>query len=341
MAAPGIPPFIAELTIGCLLGHFFNWGLFGALAVQTYVYYLAFPNDRRWPKAIVLGVFVIEVLQTVLATRDAFRNFATGWGNIEDLEEVGWLWFSVPVLGAIISCTSQIFFAWRIWILSSKNLWLPGIIAFLSILQGVAGTWSGIYSHFIGNFANVPVHTRNTTIVWLGGTALCDVLIAGSMLYYLNISRTGFRQTNVLLSKIIRVIVETGLICATFAVLDLALFLAFQSNNFHLAPSIALSKLYSNSLLVVLNARVRMVGGRNTIAAATDNTLSVGPFSGTFSKSGTFPSSMNDTAVNRGHVISVGVAKDVVDDSVELDNVGAFAKPGSLNGEFNGNGVRI
>lgn len=67
----------------------------------TDVYYLAFPNDRRWPKAIVLGVFVIEVLQTVLATRDAFRNFATGWGNIEDLEEVGWLWFSVPVLGAI------------------------------------------------------------------------------------------------------------------------------------------------------------------------------------------------------------------------------------------------
>ncbi|KAF4596124.1 hypothetical protein EYR40_008191 [Pleurotus pulmonarius] len=340
MAAPGIPPFIAELTGPLLLGHFFNWGLFGALAVQTYVYYLAFPNDRRWPKAIVLGVFVIEVLQTVLATRDAFRNFATGWGNIEDLEEVGWLWFSVPVLGAIISCTSQIFFAWRIWILSSKNLWLPGIIAFLSILQGVAGTWSGIYSHFIGNFANVPVHTRNTTIVWLGGTALCDVLIAGSMLYYLNISRTGFRQTNVLLSKIIRVIVETGLICATFAVLDLALFLAFQSNNYHLAPSIALSKLYSNSLLVVLNARVRMVGGRNTIAAGTDNTLSLVPL--TFSSSGTFSNlnSTNDTAVNRGHVISVGVAKEVIDDSVELGHVGTFDKAGSLSDGYK-NGLRI
>jgi len=52
---------------------------------------------------------VIEVLQTVMATRDAFRNFGTGWGDFADLNEIGWLWFSVPILGAIISMTAQFF----------------------------------------------------------------------------------------------------------------------------------------------------------------------------------------------------------------------------------------
>lgn len=65
------------------------------------VYYLAFPNDRKLPKAVVGFTYTIELLQTILSTRDAFRNFGTGWGNMNELDAVGWLWFSVPVLGSI------------------------------------------------------------------------------------------------------------------------------------------------------------------------------------------------------------------------------------------------
>lgn len=54
--------------------------------------------------------YMIETLQTVLATRDAFRNFGTGWGNMLELDAVGWLWFSVPILGSISerSCSSHL-----------------------------------------------------------------------------------------------------------------------------------------------------------------------------------------------------------------------------------------
>ncbi|KAI0077533.1 hypothetical protein K474DRAFT_1707280 [Panus rudis PR-1116 ss-1] len=261
---PPIPPIIAQLTGPLFLGHLFNWGLFGALTVQTYVYYLAFPNDRVVPKTLVAFVYVLEVLQTVLATKDAFRNFGTGWGNMVDLDAVGLLWFSVPFLGSIISSTAQLFYAWRIWILS-KKIWISVLIVALSLTQLVAGLYTGVIAHIIGEFSEGEferLSVRNT-IVWLGGTALCDVILAGSMIYFLNRANTGFRQTATLITKFIRVTVETGLVCATFAILDLSLFLAFQSNNYHLAPSIALSKLYSNSLLVVLNVRVQIVGGRN------------------------------------------------------------------------------
>ncbi|KAJ8487633.1 hypothetical protein ONZ45_g14258 [Pleurotus djamor] len=327
---PPIPPIIAELTGPLLLGHFFNWGLFGALIVQTYVYYLAFPNDRLLPKTIVYSVLVIEVLQTVLATRDAFRNFGTGWGNMIDLAEVGWLWFSVPVLGSIISCMSQFFFAWRIWVLSNRQLFLPACVTFLSLVQGVAGIWTGIYAHFIGVFSEVTKHTKNTTIVWLGGTALCDVIIAASMIYFLSKSRTGFRQTNVLLTKLVRIVIETGLTCATFAVLDLILFLAFQETNYHLAPSVALSKLYSNSLLVVLNARVRMVNGRETRAATQDMTLSstLPTSNTTLGKS----SAYSDSTLSPAHrgVISVSVTQTSDGNTTELDTLGAYKKGGDF-----------
>lgn len=97
----------------------------------------------------------------------------------------------------------------------------------------------------------MAVHTYRGSCIWLGGTALCDLIIAMAMIYYLTQSRTGFKSTNVLITKVIRVTVETGLICAAFAIIDLSFFLGYRDNNYHLAPSIALSKLYSNSLLVV------------------------------------------------------------------------------------------
>lgn len=94
-------------------------------------------------------------------------------------------------------------------------------------------------------------HTFQTTAVWLGAAAVNDIIIATCMIYYLHRSNTGFRSTSTILSKFIRLTLETGLLCATFAILDLAFYCAFQSNNYHLAPSIPLSKLYTNSLLVV------------------------------------------------------------------------------------------
>ena len=118
------------------------------------------------------------------------------------------------------------------------------------------------------------------------------------MIYYLNRSNTGFKQTSTLLSKFIRLTLETGLVCATFAILDLSFYCAFQNNNYHLAPSIPLSKLYSNSLLVVrhvtdsvpaftdekvqvLNARIRIAGSREGAGNNGTGTATVSYFEAT------------------------------------------------------------
>jgi len=268
-----IPPDIAKLTGPLLLGVVFNWGLLGALIVQVYIYHTAFQRDKIILKTLVWSTFVLEVLGTVMITRDAFRVFGTGFGNMEPIETVGWLWFSGPVLNSIISCSAQFFYAWRIWVLSS-SYWVPGAILLLACVQGGTGFYSGWFVQYVGVWSRVPEAYR-TTCVWLGGTALCDVLITGTMIYFLRRSRTGFKATTNILDKFTRVTVETGFVCAAFALLDLAFFLAFQSNNYHLAPNLPLSKLYSNSLLAVFNARARI--GSSSSLTDTDDGMTAYP----------------------------------------------------------------
>ncbi|KIL71301.1 hypothetical protein M378DRAFT_211073, partial [Amanita muscaria Koide BX008] len=47
------------------VGNLINWLLHGVLTVQVYLYYLAFPNDRKWTKAAVYTVYILETIQVI------------------------------------------------------------------------------------------------------------------------------------------------------------------------------------------------------------------------------------------------------------------------------------
>lgn len=70
------------------------------------LYYISFPKDRALPKTLVAVTLSLETVQLVLSTRDAFVNLASGWGNMEALDDVGWQWFSLPILMAVRELTS-------------------------------------------------------------------------------------------------------------------------------------------------------------------------------------------------------------------------------------------
>ncbi|KAJ3486712.1 hypothetical protein NLI96_g4049 [Meripilus lineatus] len=271
---PPIPSDVVEYTGPLLLGHLFNWGLFGVLSVQVYIYYLSFPRDRLLPKLIVATTYTLEVLQLVLATRDAFRNYGRAWGNMIELDKVGWQWFSVVTMGAVVAAMSQSFYAWRIWVLSHK-VHVPLVVLTLSTFQTVAGLYNAVITAREGKFSQLQEIGFKPTAMWLAGTSTCDVVIAASMIYYLRRTHSRIRATTTMLTKVLWVSVQTGLLCAMFASTDLVIFLVFSYNNFHLPFCMSLPKLYSNSLLVVLNTRVHIIGGRNEYSAIDDFSLSI------------------------------------------------------------------
>ncbi|KAJ7277678.1 hypothetical protein C8J57DRAFT_1713394 [Mycena rebaudengoi] len=211
----------------------------------------------------------MEILQTMTDTRRTVEIFGTGWGNQDVLDDVSWAWFSVPIVGSIIAAVGQNFFAYRIYILSSK-IWIPGIIAILTIVQIGAGIWSGVQICNAQRFSRLDAHLKST-VVWLAASAVCDLIVVAATVLCLAKERNPeFRsQTNATVTRIIRRTVETGVFCAMSALLDLALFAKFESSNYHLAVCMGLSKIYSNSIMVILNSRAYIQSSKPDDANAT------------------------------------------------------------------------
>lgn len=65
------------------------------------VYYLAFPKDRTVIKSLVYGVYVIQTVQTILVTHDAFNGYAKGYGRATVLNSAQLEWLAVPIFSGI------------------------------------------------------------------------------------------------------------------------------------------------------------------------------------------------------------------------------------------------
>ncbi len=100
--------------------------------------------------------------------------------------------------------------------------------------------------------------------------------------------KTGLRQTQILVTKLIRLTIETGSVTGIYShhlplskdqhylrsavgtLLVFILFFAFPHQTFYEAPAIITAELYANTVLMVLNSRIRIIGGRDTYTSDTD-----------------------------------------------------------------------
>ncbi|KAK0498700.1 hypothetical protein EDD18DRAFT_1070873, partial [Armillaria luteobubalina] len=253
-----------------VVGALLNWGLFGTLSVQLYLYYLAFPNDKRFIKYTVYGIYVIEFVQAILVAYDAVATFGYGFGDMDDLTGVNFYWPTGTIMNSIVSCVGQVFYAYRIFVVSKSRTILI-LIIFLSSISSVAAIITAIYSFQASNLTEL---TNGKTFIavgiWCGVSALCDILITICMTYYLMRSTTTFRRTRILVTKIIHLTIETGSVTATVALLSFVFFIAFPHRYFYAIPILLMSKLYANSVYMVLNSRFRIIGGRDIYQSPTN-----------------------------------------------------------------------
>ncbi|PBK82350.1 hypothetical protein ARMGADRAFT_1090403 [Armillaria gallica] len=269
---------IAELTGPFIVGFLLNWGLFGTLSVQLYLYYLAFPNDRRFTKYLVYGIYVIESVQTMLIAHDMFARFGYGFGDIDALTKTDFNWLTVPIMGAVVACVGQVFYAYRIFVVSKSRI-IPMLVICISLTSSVAAIITGVYCFQEGNvtemnnrkmYITAGFVSLNDVQIWCGASALCDILIAICMTLYLMRRTTNFRRTRILVTKIIRLTIETGTVTAVVALLTFILFIAFPHQTFRAAPSLVMPKLYANAVYMILNSRFRIVGKRDTYESSMD-----------------------------------------------------------------------
>ncbi|PBK86537.1 hypothetical protein ARMGADRAFT_1086385 [Armillaria gallica] len=264
---------IERLSGPLIIAFLLHWGLFGTLSMQLYLYYLAFPKDRKITKYLVYGVYIVEFVQTMLFTHDAFAMFGYGFGDIKALVRMNFNWLTIPIMTAAVAFVGQVFYAYRIFILSKSRV-VPIFIICVSLTSSVAGIITGVYGFQADDITELNNLKMYIAVgILCGASALCDIIIAICMTYYLQRSTTGFRSTQMVVMKLIRLTVETGSVTAVVALLSFILFFAFPHQTFYGTPSIIIPKLYANAVLMVLNSRIRIVGGRDTDTSSADMTI--------------------------------------------------------------------
>jgi len=261
-ALPPIPPDIASIAGPQLIGTLFNWMLFGVLSVQTYIYYLNFPDDKLWHKILIYGTFVFEVVQTAMSASVLYFWFATGFGNLIDLGSVNLSPAETPIFCGIISGVVQCFFAYRIFVLQRSLWWMCVVIVLTAILETVGAIIVGWRSFKLQEYAlfHENVLIPQSANLWLVTDPICDVLIAGTMLwlYYYRKHTEGQQNGTRILGRLVRLIVETNTLTAAMAIASLILYATNPNGTIFISTTLILGKLYSNTLLVTFNNRIAL-----------------------------------------------------------------------------------
>ncbi|KAJ7480965.1 hypothetical protein FB451DRAFT_1365273 [Mycena latifolia] len=240
-----------------LLAIILHWGLFGMLSLQVYFYYQAFPNDRLAVKCLVYITYIAEVVQTIFLMYDAFAVISSGF---QDPMKMHFEWLDVPIISGIVAFIGQSFYAYRVHILS-QSWFIPTFIVLISLTSCGGAFLCGIFILEAGSILPKSPKVSAAAGAWGTTSALTDILIAFCMTYYLSKRDPGYRNTRVLVSKVIRLTIETGCLTAVVTVAAGALFFFIPDRIYYATPIALLPTLHANNILVVLNSRFQIVGG--------------------------------------------------------------------------------
>ncbi|KAF8452241.1 hypothetical protein L210DRAFT_3660565 [Boletus edulis BED1] len=247
-----------------LLGVFLNCILYGVSMLDPTLK-LRNRRDARWIKIFVLYLLFCETLNTACDTGMVFEPLIVHYGD------------STPAYGinedtqsrttqVMISTPVQLFIAWRVKI-TSKSTVLPATISLFAIVSFVGGIATSVSVARSNEYPFFPKILGAMT-TWLASSAAANVAITASLAHKLLCRRTRLAATDDLIDRIIQVTVHTGLITTVFSLIDDAVPDSFCSFRNYIWD-FALSKLYSNSLLSILNAR----GGWKATSTFRDNAL--------------------------------------------------------------------
>ncbi|KAH8826426.1 hypothetical protein DL96DRAFT_1711005 [Flagelloscypha sp. PMI_526] len=224
------------------------------LIVQVYIYYASGARDDWKIKTLVYTVFALEILQTVIRSVDRWEIDVMMYGDPAAFDAMLLDWFSTPMLTAMTSGLVQAFFGYRIYIFS-KSWIVASIVWVLTLLQSVAGIIMGAMQkgRLLHDVAGDPTINK-VLLVWVVSTVVTDVMIAVLLSYYLRKLSSGIKETDRLVTNIIRLTVETGSLTAVTAIILLVLYL--NHLPWFLLAGDVLGKLYSNNLMVMFNRRI-------------------------------------------------------------------------------------
>ncbi|EIN09210.1 hypothetical protein PUNSTDRAFT_68119 [Punctularia strigosozonata HHB-11173 SS5] len=246
-------PSLLDTSVGALeIGILISTVLFGVMTMQTYIYVASehFKRDKVYIKILVGFVWLTETLHTALSWSYLYGATITEFGQVLKLFLVPWDLATCVFLSGVVGCAVQSFFAWRIRVVSSQIvIALPGwILSVFRLALAIALTVTSMRVGLLPEFVQQYRWLMNLAIA---NTMALDAYNAMSLILLLRRRRSRFRNTRLVLDKLILWTVETGAVTSVASILMLACTVSMPNNAIWLGILLFYAKLYSNSLLVL------------------------------------------------------------------------------------------
>ncbi|KAF8153405.1 hypothetical protein B0H34DRAFT_820766 [Crassisporium funariophilum] len=181
--------------------------------------------------------------------------------------------FTAAFVTTFMAFVTQIFLSYRILRLT-KNMYIFGIAVALSILSLSLGLTLSVKTWLLDSI--LEIHKLNRFLsVWLATEVGVDTFIAGTLIYILSKSRTGFERSDTVINRLIRTSIQTGAICSACSILCLVLFLALPDTQMFALFGIPIARLYANTMLDTLLCRQYLRGmlSRGDSSSQTHNSV--------------------------------------------------------------------
>ncbi|ORY62725.1 hypothetical protein BCR35DRAFT_334869 [Leucosporidium creatinivorum] len=214
-------------------------------------------NDKRIFFWTVVFLTAWDWAHSAISVYTIYYWCVQNYSNPAILVKSPWSFTIEPAMTGVASIVAQTFYAHRVYVVSKRKPWMPAVILAISVVAcGFSiGATAEIFN-LESEFSRFQQWTYGVA-TWLASAAFADVLITGSLIYYLQQSQSQFVATNNIIDKLVENVISTNGFTALIAVIDTILFAA-SSESWHVIPQLCLVKLYFNSLLVSLNARIEL-----------------------------------------------------------------------------------
>jgi len=245
--------------------------MYGITSLQTYLYYVYYPNDPASMKWLVAFVWMLETVQTACVTHAIYYYVIANYLNPVALLRGVWSLFSSVGINVFIAFVVQCFFTKRIYGLCSTRTryWLIPLIALIVFAHLCFGMET------VGLLAQREDFSKVAQISLIAATpfaifaVLSDVVIAGALCVLLHRGRAGssYRSTNTLVNTLIIFSINRCLLTSVVAVAETIMYAIFPESLWFIGIDFVIGKLYANSFLATLNTR-RALRGRGAVASA-------------------------------------------------------------------------
>ncbi|RPD70445.1 hypothetical protein L226DRAFT_616161 [Lentinus tigrinus ALCF2SS1-7] len=258
-----------------LVGAFAGLVSYGVLIHQVYRYVSICRSDKAINKAFVLSILVMDTIDTTAVVHACYTYLVSNYLRPTMLLRTIWSVKILPILAGTTIVICQSFFARRVYLLSKKHRLLVALsVSLMLVMFGFAVVGTVVTFEF-------QTYAEAQRFVWIDSGACVaaiasDSLTAGVLIFSLARQRTAYKKTKNVLNTLILYTINTGLLTGIVNTLALVFALALSGNMIWIAVQFFSIKMYTNSVLAVLNSRQSLGGAsENTVPQAQDLELEV------------------------------------------------------------------